>query len=423
MIIAVLALLIYGILVLTTRTSQNRLYLKFIFICYPFLGIDLLPSVLTISVFDLLTLVFFIFLHERPERFKNLFSNYSLFAFLLFGTMFTGIALSDDINRYTISATIQFFTSILFAIFLMNELHASDSFMKWMIGGITGIFLFSLLFLGFQFLIGPSFSFAKSPNINVDGGLSNRYPSFFQDPQKYAQFLSMCILMMFSGKYIKKSYSTFWILLIAITGFVAILFTGGRAALGGFTAGLFLILLFSDLKIKWVFILIAIPVIFLVVEYQEYIPLLNRASVDESFDFRIQIWKEAWQTFLDHPIFGIGIGNYANYVSQHYPHQFWMNDNDITYYDHPESGYLKVLVEFGIMGMLLFSIYFLTPIFNAVQTIYRNSDNVSLYFLAALVSWLISFQTVYSLGDIRIKILVIIGLISLQFRTSQFIAK
>jgi O-antigen ligase len=193
---------------------------------------------------------------------------------------------------------------------------------------------------------------------------------------------------------------------LAVISVLSLLLTGGRAGLGGWLAGLFLVLMLGSARYK-VQIIFTVALIGLFTFYfQDQIPIFKRAGIEESYLFRQGIWKEAIGIFAEHPYFGIGIGNYANYVSLHHPDQFWINDNEITFYDHPESGYLKILVEQGILGFSLLFMLILYPIYTAIIN-YKNSKNIeSLFLIAAILSWIIGFYTVYSLGDVRVRILI-----------------
>jgi O-antigen ligase len=189
--------------------------------------------------------------------------------------------------------------------------------------------------------------------------------------------------------------------------FFALLFTGGRAGLGGWFVGLFIFILFANNHIK-VFSIVTILSIFLFVyNYSESFAMFKRSSVVDAYDFRLSIWQDAIKIFFNHPFLGIGIGNYANYVSVHNPDQFWISDNRITYFSHPESGYLKFLTEFGIIGFILVISLLLLPIIKAFIN-FRNSKDINIILIiSALSSWMVGFYTVYSFDDARIRVLVI----------------
>ena len=145
--------------------------------------------------------------------------------------------------------------------------------------------------------------------------------------------------------------------------------------------------------------------------FQDQLPIFKRADLEASYIFRQMIWNDALAIHQNHPWFGIGIGNYANYVAVHHPDQFWINNNEITYYDHPESGYLKLLVEFGLPGFLLLLFLILYTMYQNIYVYTKTKLIEHLLYTAAIVSWLVGFYTVYSLGDIRIKLLIAIILV------------
>ena len=135
--------------------------------------------------------------------------------------------------------------------------------------------------------------------------------------------------------------------------------------------------------------------------------MFQRADLTESYEFRYAIWQDAFAIFLEHPFFGIGLGNYANYVSLHNPDQYWISDNEVTLYDHPESGYLKLLTEFGLIGFLVAMFFIVKPIHAGIVTYLKTKDLSLVVLVSALFTWMVGFYTVYSLGDIRIKLLIV----------------
>jgi O-antigen ligase len=260
--------------------------------------------------------------------------------------------------------------------------------------------LFSFLFLVAQILFGSGISLSKSENINVAGGETIRFPSFFQDPQKYAQYLAMTGLLMFIPIENDKNWSIIMKLLPYAT-IVAILITGSRAALGGMFIGLAYIYLKKGRALF--FIIISFIMAIIVMTVGKNLPVFKRASLSESYDFRNNIWNDAIEIYKIHPIWGIGAGNYSEYVRIHHPDQYWMGDNEMIFFDHPESGYLKWLIEFGTIGFLAFLSLILIPLIRSFFI--RHNESCSIL-AATLISWLIGFYTLYSLGDLRIGIVV-----------------
>jgi O-antigen ligase len=378
---------------------------------YPFLGIDLLPSLFSITIFDFLTLFFFFFLYKRYEVNKTTSSLYFRIFLLFLFFVFIGVYLSEEITRDTGAAILQLFSISVFIVILYQVLIYENTAKHELFLGLRYMLLFSFVFLLLQYIIGPGFSFAKSENINVAGGLTIRYPSFFQDPQKYAQFLSVLSFLVLIPNQNARNSNELLNILIAIISICALLLTGGRAGLGGWLVGVILLAFLGNPMYRAQMILVLVVLGGFAYTLQDQLPIFKRADLESSYVFRQIIWNDAIAIHQVHPWFGIGIGNYANYVSLHHPDQYWINNNEITFYDHPESGYLKLLVEFGLPGFLLLLFLILYTMYQNIYVYTKTKFIEHLLYTAAIVSWLVGFYTVYSLGDIRIKLLIAIILV------------
>jgi O-antigen ligase len=406
MLIAIFVAMGFMAYMLFTKEDANKAFIKYVLFVYPFLGIDLIPSIISFNVFDFLILVFLILFHRNkiyPIRTGIVF-NYLFLFFIL--NMITGIYLAEEYTRETTTSIIQVITLFVFIRIFVLELLNSPSFKGEVLILFRGILIFSFLFLLCQFVFGPSFSFAKSENINVAGGVAVRYPSFFQDPQKYAQFLAALSFLMLLEYNNMNSLKIKSGILLAVISILALMLTGGRAGLGGWLAGVFLILFFGAAKYKSQLIIGVLILGLFAFYFQEQIPIFKRADIEESYLFRQNIWNDALKIHENHQLFGIGLGNYANYVSIHNPDQYWIHENEITFYDHPESGYLKILVEQGFFGFGLLFLLILYPIYYAFIVYFKTKNIEYLNLIAGILSWMIGFYTVYSLGDVRIRVLV-----------------
>lgn len=402
---AVLLLFIYAMLFI--REESNKTYLKIVFITFPFMGIDLMPSFISTTLFVFITAIFLVFFYKRtPIKYAESFSYFSLFLFLLL-SVGVGLVLSSDLSKDTLTDFIQLLAVFFFAKVLIDEIKHDIDFQTSILNCMKITLMFSFIFLLFQFILGPSFSFAKSQNINVAGGISIRYPSFFQDPQKYAQYLSASsFLMLLLPAKVKGKTSHIGLFLCGLS-MIALLFTGGRAALGGWLIGLLVIIVFGNAQYRTAIISVTVFVSLFIYNYSDAIPIFKRADLADAYAFRYAIWQDAFAIFIDHPFFGIGLGNYANYVSIHNPDQYWISDNEVTVYDHPESGYLKLLTELGLIGFCIAMFFIVKPIFAGLIVYFKTRDLTIIVLVSSLITWMIGFYTVYSFGDIRIKLLII----------------
>ena len=394
-----------------STADLNKEFLKYMILIFPFLGVSITINVLTIAVFDLLTVLFFLFFYTSKNRI--LFTNgLYFFIFVVLTTVIgLGMLLAESLTNETLHVLVQYVSIAIFAKILIDELFEDPLFFFIVVHYFKIALITSLFFLIGQFVFGAGFTFERGINLNVFGTVvgmaQDRLPSFFQDPQKYAQFLAATSFLFLVKDAVasKPNWINYLMLLLAI---VALFVTGGRAAFGGWMIGILVIALLGKPQTRYVLIFSFIVLGSIAYNYSENFALLNRdSSVGDAYDFRYAIWEDAFKIFKDNPIVGIGVGNYANYVSVHNPDQFWMSENDMIFYDHPESGYLKLLTEFGAVGFIATFAFFLIPIYKGAMLFIKNKDMNILLLIAALGSWSIGFYTVYSISDIRIRLLIV----------------
>lgn len=412
---------------IAVKGNRNENYVQFILFIFPFLSIDLLPSYFSIRIFDFITILFYILFYNKYAINENNTKIRKTIQFLLLIVLASSIIrviLNEDWSKSFAIVSIQVLSLVIFSKILFEILVLHSKFINRVQNILSYILLFSFLFLIIQFIFGTSFTISKSPNFNVDGGLITRYPSFFQDPQKYAQFLAaVSFLILLNGfSSVLESKRVFLFFLAT----VALLYTGARAPMIGWFFSFILLLFYLPVKRKYLFLPFLLISLLTVYQYADSIPIFNRASMDDSYDFRNDIWHVAINIFEDYPIVGIGFGNYSSFVEYFHPDQFWIADNDVTYFDHPESGYLKLLVEFGLLGFIPLIIVIYLLIYSGFYQFYFKQNILSALFTLAFLTWIIGFTTVYSLGDIRICVLMIIigaTILNFSFHNKQYSAE
>jgi O-antigen ligase len=286
-------------------------------------------------------------------------------------------------------------------------MNADQDFTTTVIKALRTVCLISVVFLAIQLVVGTKFNFYGSLNNNVSIASESisRYPSFFQDPQKYAQFLSITsFLFLIKTGDAQQSFKNYMYFAVSV---LAMFLTGGRAAFGGFVVGLAIVFLIGESKYRVPAIIAGMLGYSLILLFGEYFPLFNRSeSATESYEFRNQIWQEALEIHRQHANLGIGIGTYQSYVEIYAQEQFWyMGDGEIMFFDHPESGYLKMLTEYGRFAFALLCLFIILPLFNAIRRyILGLTDSRIFYSIGAIIAWMISYITVYSLSDTRVVI-------------------
>jgi O-antigen ligase len=86
-----------------------------------------------------------------------------------------------------------------------------------------------------------------------------------------------------------------------------------------------------------------------------YAVLQHPFESDASGADRLQFWRSAWETFEEHPLFGIGAGGWG---------MVW---NKQDYRDFPHNIFLEILCEEGLIGGFLFALFF----FGAIRLVWK----------------------------------------------------
>ena len=103
---------------------------------------------------------------------------------------------------------------------------------------------------------------------------------------------------------------------------------------------------------------------------------------------------------------GIGLGNFKDYTAKYNQNLYLEIEPGVyEYFTQPENGYFKILVEHCVIAFIIFCLFFILPFLKIARHIFFKSVRPhSIYVVASLLSWLTSFNTVYSLSDYRILI-------------------
>lgn len=116
--------------------------------------------------------------------------------------------------------------------------------------------------------------------------------------------------------------------------------------------------------------------------------ITNISYQNQSNYERILMWQSATRMFIDHPIFGVGIGNY---------HEQYMNNYRSPYSRenqwHPHNVPLAILSETGMVGGISFFLLFIYLYYNVIVTYKNNKDVSSFAYLMCLIAYSINCLT------------------------------
>ncbi|MBP2654170.1 MAG: polymerase [Firmicutes bacterium] len=118
---------------------------------------------------------------------------------------------------------------------------------------------------------------------------------------------------------------------------------------------------------------------------------------NQSNSERVLMWRSAWNMFLDHPITGVGAGNYP----KQYQTRYILPEAKERMQGHPHNNFLNTMAETGIVGCLAFVYmfgYILVYFFRR-----RGGDNeggiMAMAAFLVTVSLLVQGMTEYNYGD------------------------
>jgi O-antigen ligase len=391
------------ILYFIIKGFTNKSYLLFVLVFFPFMDLRLTSIEYgSFSVFDIISWILLII--KAPNFFNFTKKNYLIIYFFLISFMFISCVKSEFIQNSLLNL-LKFSSIFIYSKVLIDECLNNIDLNKKIIKYLKFGCILSLIFLTIQLIFGLSFTFYPndlSSQLQISSNII-RYPSYFQDPQKYAQYLSMLSFIFIINKEKKHSPGLLNICIFIII-IIAILLTGTRSAFGGFCAGITILIIFWGDKSKYVVSAFIFCGFLIIRNNAEFFSLFNRADdYNSSIATRYQFWKMSFDVFIEHPILGIGIGNHQYYSNNHLNMDFSIVGNKITYFG-TESGYLQMLLELGIFGFLLAFLFIFKPIVSSIS-IYKNSHDIAIIIIiSSIISWLIAFSTVNSLLDNRILI-------------------
>lgn len=253
-------------------------------------------------------------------------------------------------------------------------------------------------------------------NLNADAEAGiYRAGGFFQDPQKAAQFMG-CFFTFFVVLLVRRVATATKVQLMMVVAslcaLVAMFMTVSRLSLvSSLALSATSVILVNRFKVLFKTFLLSGTVVAIWVlaaapsEVLSLLPdsLAHRLSeISHSSKVRMDIWIESLRYFSNDPIAGVGPGNYQEALMR--DHLSLRMRHQLGKYvpDQPESGYLKILVETGLIGVLA-ALIFLCGLIRSIWRCCAREPHRS-YALAATFAFLVfaaSFTTLFTVKDER----------------------
>lgn len=142
------------------------------------------------------------------------------------------------------------------------------------------------------------------------------------------------------------------------------------------------------------------PQLLRVQEAQADIQGLEQGNKISSIGIRTEVWRTGWQLFTEHPILGIGHGQFIETVKAH---QQELKIDPIAVGYHAHSDYVQLLAEMGIPGLLSMLIPMLMFATIATRSTTQRKARVAVWGVVAC--WLVFGLTQVQLMHQRITLL------------------
>ena len=258
----------------------------------------------------------------------------------------------------------------------------------------------------------------------------NRVRSSFPDPGTLASylglFLPVSVMLLKQSQGRSKAESLFYTiaLLLIIIGLYM-----------SFTKG---IIFFLSLITLFSFFLLEIPkkiklfagglaygaIFFLFLSPPPILSSLG-SQLDVSLKERLSLWSVSQKMIQDSPILGHGLNTYSKINVQYFPPlSEWGSVHEYLYLAYPHNGYLKIWVEIGFIGLLLYLIIYFQLLKRLYLSIKSSSGEKKFRLLCYGVSFITFicssfFDTFMESTQTRYALWVLVGAMLLEFKSSE----
>lgn len=303
---------------------------------------------------------------ERQELFyviKNIFNNTILLSISCLNLlMYLSVFIAND-KRVSLTNSIRFSMYIFIFYLISYKIKSSKQ-----ISIILKCFVFTSFLSGIYSLLQIGYTLYLGYSIDP----SIRIPSFLENSNNLSAYSILSIFIVLSlliNSKTKKSKILYLLLIGLLT--INIVFSQSRSALLAIILGF---LLFAVLwNKKFLIISFLIPLILFIIP-QSRVRFMQIFDATQNSS-RFNIWEITKLMIKDNPIFGVGYENfsinYPNYVANN--PSYAIRDGYIAL--HPHNIFLKIQVELGILGSIIFIVFLISIIYTLYKLIKLKSNS------------------------------------------------
>lgn len=350
------------------------------------LSISSFISIAVSNIFlGILTLCFFIKTYQKKANIDSECKKYFIAIGLFTLTMLLSALFSGDImyglNRWA-DMWIWRFMPFVVVLFLLNNYIDAKKVMLTAFAGITVTSVYAV----YQGLAGMS-----------------RANGFYGHPMTLGGwlciFLPLLLIEFFEKKLLKQYHWLAGLAFCICSAGLVFNATRGAWLAVGIVCGLLLI--YYMLKSKRNMVIGALFIILISVLLVNNTKFMHRLDTIDDFNKyqsnteRILIWKSAWNMFKDHPILGVGLGQYT----VNYQQKYILPQAKEPNLGHAHNNFMQMLAENGIVGFAGFIVMFGYIILkNSIEWI-KTKNVYALMIIVSTVCLILQGFTEYNVGN------------------------
>lgn len=230
----------------------------------------------------------------------------------------------------------------------------------------------------------------------------NRATGFFGHPMTFAGWLCLFLPIFFIGafdNFLDKKYKIASLALLILGG-MALIFNGTRGGWLAVAITLSLLLIHYMMRSKRNLIIgillvsVCSGILYNNDNFMHRVSTITNNKYQSNSE-RLLMWNSAWNMFKDHPVLGVGLGQYTDNYQQKYISPKAKEPN----LKHAHSNFMQMLAENGIIGFFSFVIMFGYIIINNLKKYMHNKNPYSIIIAAMSLSLLLQGVTEFNFGN------------------------
>lgn len=360
-----------------------------------FAGVTITDIILGILIF--VFIINIIVFRESRENFVNSIIDFftqklSIFIIILLGIMIISTIYAVD-KGLALSESFRFLSYVFMYFIIKYEFNN-----KKQVNMLLNCFIFISFLLScigiVQYFTG--FALAETFKRTYEFGGSIRITSTFSNPNAYGAYLILIIFpLIMLSIYEKNKNKKIVYVLLSLLVIANMLMTFSRNALLGFVLGLLILSLIYSIKL--IFALGGFGVLIFIIPpvFKRIIGIRNLAQNE----LRIKLWKTALMMIKEHPILGVGNGNfvarYNEYVNKYKELKYY------NYKNYPShNSFLKVQSELGLIGIVSFAGVVIMALIRVKKLYSTTKDNFHKAFYIGVMASMVAFLFMNSFDNL-----------------------